>query len=242
VSRTPGALHSGTAHWDDDGAADPGGPGGGDQYNLVAKTFNDARDPNTGDIDPGKVLKSLDKIKEAYGVFFQGPDRWRMEGLKNLMRQAAIADEGAAAVKSLADAGVKQAQAIGDFNVAAVKAAGKASVESTAQTGKASVDAARQRLHKLNQNPLGVVAGVGLGGAGALGMAGMPVPGAISGSVGGLAYALKSMMTTDAGKRFMLAASSLTPGSKAMVDLFDRLASGAIRPGARAASADATAP
>jgi hypothetical protein len=173
------------------------------QYSMVAKAMNDASDNLTETFNHGKFFKSMDNLKDAYGVFFQGTDKLKIDGLKKLMQQAAQADESVAAVRSLTDEGVASTKAVTDANVKA-----------TAAAGKASVDAANARLSKIKGAPLGTATLAGVGAAEAFGRLGMPVPAVIAGGIAGLAGLTKAFLTTDAGKRYLLAASDLPVGPR----------------------------
>lgn len=77
------------------------------QYQIAADAMNKATDPLRGTLDPEKFFNTLDKSEGAYGVFFQGPDKAIMDGLKNLARQAVLAsDKEAAAIKKLNQPGM----------------------------------------------------------------------------------------------------------------------------------------
>jgi hypothetical protein len=72
----------------------------------------------SGTFDPKAFFGHVDKIKDAYGAFFQGKDKAAINGLKNLMQQAVQADAGA--VKALSDANVATAKSVTGANLAGV--------------------------------------------------------------------------------------------------------------------------
>ena len=55
------------------------------RYNMVAKAVDDAMNDQTGVFSPQKFYTSVDKLDDAYGVFFNGKDKAEIEGFKNLM-------------------------------------------------------------------------------------------------------------------------------------------------------------
>lgn len=58
------------------------------QYDMVDKAMQAATDPVTG-FDPGKFARGLNDSQQAAGVFFQGDDKAKLDGLQNLMIHAA---------------------------------------------------------------------------------------------------------------------------------------------------------
>jgi hypothetical protein len=56
------------------------------RYGVATKALDESMNATTGTIDPVKYVKSLDKIKEAKGVFFSGPDKWELTGFEKLLR------------------------------------------------------------------------------------------------------------------------------------------------------------
>jgi hypothetical protein len=72
------------------------------QYQMAADAMNQATDPIRGTFDPAKFYNALNKTQDAYGVFFTGPDKAAMDGLKKLAQQAVMAsDQEAARAKNL---------------------------------------------------------------------------------------------------------------------------------------------
>lgn len=206
------------------------------QFSMVAKAMNDATDNLSGGFDHGKFFKSVDKLGDAYGVFFTGADKVRIQGLKHLMQQAAESDAGVDAVKSLTDANVKGTRAIASANVKATAEAGKAQVSSTAEAWKKKVADAQARTAAVSRHPLGTGAVASLGAAEAFRSMGMPAPAAVSGGVAGVLGLAKALVMTDAGKRFLLAAGMAKPGSPAMQKLLDEMGTKLAGAGARAAT------
>jgi hypothetical protein len=70
------------------------------QYQIAADAMNQATDPARGTFDAQKFFDALDKTKEAYGVFFKGPDKAAMDGLKNLARASLVASDREQALAS----------------------------------------------------------------------------------------------------------------------------------------------
>ena len=67
------------------------------QYQMAADAMNQATDQVTGAFDPMKFFNAMDNTKQAYGVFFSGPAKASMDGLKNLAQQAVLATNKEAA-------------------------------------------------------------------------------------------------------------------------------------------------
>lgn len=116
------------------------------QYQIAADAMNQATDPVRGTFDAQKFFEALDKTKEAYGVFFKGPDAAAMDGLKNLARESLLAGDRETALKSklntaigLGTAGTVASGALGLHSVAATTGAltGLASVARAAMTSDA---------------------------------------------------------------------------------------------------------
>jgi hypothetical protein len=55
------------------------------RYNMVRKAVDDAINPQNGIFSPQKFFTSVDKLDEAYGVFFNAKDKAEIQGFKNLM-------------------------------------------------------------------------------------------------------------------------------------------------------------
>lgn len=55
------------------------------RYQIMADAMNQATNNTSGAFSPQKFVNALDKIKDAYGVFFQGPEKAEMDGFRNLM-------------------------------------------------------------------------------------------------------------------------------------------------------------
>ena len=98
------------------------------QYQMTADAMNKAIDPLTGSFEPSTFFNALDKTKEAYGVFFTGPAKAQMDGLKNLAQQAVSAQGKDAALRSALTkgGGATTAEAQGLFD--ALDARGRAVV------------------------------------------------------------------------------------------------------------------
>jgi hypothetical protein len=143
------------------------------RYDMMAKAVNDATVPSSGGpiFSPAKFTGSMSKLNDAYGVFFTGPDKWEMDGFKNLMAHVTRAGQFA----------------------------------ENPPTGNRVIPA--------------------LMGAGAVANP------AIAAKVAGLTGLLKVAMTTAAGRNFLLAASSLKPGTAAMENLVDRMTARAVTGG-----------
>jgi hypothetical protein len=139
------------------------------RYDMMAKAVNDATVPSSGGpiFSPAKFTGSMSKLNDAYGVFFTGPDKWQMDGFKNLMAHVTRAGQFA----------------------------------ENPPTGNRLIPFA-------------------LGGGVALAAKTNPV---VAAQAAGMVSLLKVAMTTAAGRNFLLAASSLTPGTAAMENLVDRM-------------------
>jgi hypothetical protein len=72
------------------------------QYQMAADAMNQATDNVRGAFDPENFFNALDKTQEARGVFFKGPDKAAMDGLKNLSQQAVLAADKADAAAKVA--------------------------------------------------------------------------------------------------------------------------------------------
>jgi hypothetical protein len=55
---------------------------------MIAEAQQKALDPTTGVFSPKKFATSLETIQDAYGVFFKGEDKWKVDGLLKVMRAA----------------------------------------------------------------------------------------------------------------------------------------------------------
>ena len=55
------------------------------RYNMVNKAVEDAINPQSGIFSPQKFFTAMDKLEDAYGVFFKGNDQMQINGFKNLM-------------------------------------------------------------------------------------------------------------------------------------------------------------
>jgi hypothetical protein len=67
------------------------------QYQMAVDAMNQATDHARSTFDPEKFFNGLDKMQDAHGVFFKGPDKAAMDGLKNLAQQAVLASDKATA-------------------------------------------------------------------------------------------------------------------------------------------------
>jgi hypothetical protein len=65
------------------------------RYQIVADAAEKATDSASGVFSPQKFYSALDKTDEAFGVFFKGPDRWEIDGFKNLMAHVTRAGQAA---------------------------------------------------------------------------------------------------------------------------------------------------
>jgi hypothetical protein len=70
------------------------------QYQIAADALHKATDPVTSEFSPDKFFGQLDKVKDAYGVFFTGPAKASMDGLKNLAQQAVLSERAENALKT----------------------------------------------------------------------------------------------------------------------------------------------
>ena len=55
------------------------------RYNMVSKAVDDAINPQSGIFSPQKFFTAVDKLDDAYGVFFNAKDKAEIQGFKNLM-------------------------------------------------------------------------------------------------------------------------------------------------------------
>lgn len=55
------------------------------RYNMVAKAVDDAINPQSGIFSPQKFFTAVDKLGDAYDVFFTAKDKAEIQGFKNLM-------------------------------------------------------------------------------------------------------------------------------------------------------------
>ena len=55
------------------------------RYNMVAKAVDDAINPQSGIFSPQKFFTAVDKLDDAYGVFFNAKDKAEIQGFKKLM-------------------------------------------------------------------------------------------------------------------------------------------------------------
>jgi hypothetical protein len=55
------------------------------RYNMVAKAVDDSINPQSGIFSPQKFFTAVDKLDDAYGVFFTAKDKAEIQGFKNLM-------------------------------------------------------------------------------------------------------------------------------------------------------------
>jgi hypothetical protein len=55
------------------------------RYNMIAKAVDDSINPQSGIFSPQKFFTAVDKLDQAYGVFFNGKDKAEVQGFKNLM-------------------------------------------------------------------------------------------------------------------------------------------------------------
>jgi len=55
------------------------------RYNMIAKAVEDSVNPQSGVFSPQKFFTAVDKLDDAYGVFFNGKDKAEIQGFKNLM-------------------------------------------------------------------------------------------------------------------------------------------------------------
>ena len=66
------------------------------QYEMVNDAINKATDPVKG-FSSARFVRQMDGLKDAYGVFFKGQDAMAVQGLRNLVLQAAKVDVNPAA-------------------------------------------------------------------------------------------------------------------------------------------------
>ncbi|NLT67267.1 MAG: hypothetical protein GXX84_11755, partial [Acidobacteria bacterium] len=55
------------------------------RYEMIAKAVTDATDPKSGVLSPQKFFTSMNKLDDAYGVFFKGAEKAEIDGFKKLM-------------------------------------------------------------------------------------------------------------------------------------------------------------
>ena len=55
------------------------------RYNMVSKAVDDSVNPQSGIFSPQKFFTAVDKLDDAYGVFFNAKDKAEIQGFKNLM-------------------------------------------------------------------------------------------------------------------------------------------------------------
>lgn len=65
------------------------------RYQMATDAVNAATDTARGSVDPEKLYGALDNVSAAHGVFFQGQDAAEFNGLKNLAKQAILAQDAA---------------------------------------------------------------------------------------------------------------------------------------------------
>jgi hypothetical protein len=58
------------------------------QYGMIAEAHQQALDPTTGVFSPQRFAGRLDALQDAYGVVFTGNDKWKLDGLKKVMKAA----------------------------------------------------------------------------------------------------------------------------------------------------------
>lgn len=56
------------------------------RYGMVANALDKATNESTEVFSPAKFAQSLERVKEAQGVFFKGQDKWELDGFTKLMR------------------------------------------------------------------------------------------------------------------------------------------------------------
>jgi hypothetical protein len=69
------------------------------QYQMLTDQVQKATDPVKG-FDAGKFSRGMDKLQDAYGVAFTGQDQTALDGMRNLVLQAAKIDANPASVAS----------------------------------------------------------------------------------------------------------------------------------------------
>lgn len=212
---------------------------------MVQDALNHATDPVRGVLDPEAYFNAHGKLEDAYGVFFKGADKFQMDGVKNLMKEAALAkdavkgsgpspaalEEFAAAQarkKAITDGSKANAVAGNDqlaaelrAEVSRLKAEARAAMDSAntsaqrAAAAKAFADAEAKARNIQNKTIIGVLATD----IGASMIHGNPI---ITGTIGAAA-AIKAAMNTQQGRRLMMAASTLKPGSAPMAELLQKV-------------------
>lgn len=165
---------------------------------MATDAVNQATDNLHGTVDPQKLLDHLVKMEEPYGVFFRGTDKFEIDGLRNFARQELLNAESTVA----------------QTKTAAAQAA------DAAQAAQDKVKAAKG----MERLPLGLAAHAGMAAGIGLHDLGMPVVGGVVASAGAVAALMKALTMTDAGRRFLLAGSTLVPGTRAMSNLVQRAA------------------
>jgi hypothetical protein len=125
-------------------ALDPKGQAAA-QYQMFAKSINDATD--AGSFSARKFAGSLDKLQDAYGVFFDGPDKAAIDGLKNLAQHAAAIDRAPLGSTGIAAGVLAEGLARLGMPGAATVPAGIAVLSGAAKT-LLMTDAGRQFLYR----------------------------------------------------------------------------------------------
>jgi hypothetical protein len=146
------------------------------RYEMARRAIEKATNSSKGIFSPTEYDGYFNHLKEAYGVFFKGKDKWEMDGLRNIMAHIPRA---------------------GQFM-------------ENPPTGNRVV---------------GLLTNVGAPVGAAIGAVAAPGPTAAgAGLYVGIAGLSRFLLTTEAGKRFLLAAGSYKPGSPQMQKLLEEIA------------------
>jgi hypothetical protein len=159
------------------------------RYEMVQRAVDQAFDTKKGIFSPTEFAGYLEKQRKAYGIFFQGRDKWEMDGLRNVMEHIARAGQ------------FMENPPTGNRWIGHMMNYGLPTAGAT--------------ISKFSPEAGALVVGV---------------PAAITGLS-------RFLLTTEPGKRFLLAGSAYKPGSKQMERLLETIGAQMAQAGGKAAGA-----